>query len=361
LLHSLSYRRSLPVWVALCAVCAALFPPSFLWFQPDYIVIVLSLIMGGMGLTLSLDDFAVALSRPWVVLLGVLAQYSIMPSLGFLLGRVSKLQPELAVGLILVAVCPGGAASNLVCLIGKADVALSVVLTLCSTVSFCAPATLSPQPPVSPVARATPTYSDLVLPFLPIGIASRQMMSVLAIPVLMKVLAGSIVDIHAIPLLVSTSQVVLLPLIGGFALKRVAPGLVQRVSNVLPLASVVGVTLICGSIVARTSLTTIGPSLVIGIALLHALGGLLGFFAARLFRLPTKSCRTVSIEVMMQNSSLAVTLALAHFSSPLVAVPGAISATMHSVMGSILSGVWRWLDRREAATSGDAAAAESGT
>jgi predicted Na+-dependent transporter len=122
------------VWVLLGAVVAGLFPPSFLWFQPKYIVVVLSLIMGGMGLTLELSDFALAVSKPWIVLIGVLAQYGIMPSLGFVLGRVLKLRPELAVGLILVSVCPGGAASNIVCLIGKADVALSVVLTLCSTV-----------------------------------------------------------------------------------------------------------------------------------------------------------------------------------------------------------------------------------
>jgi bile acid:Na+ symporter, BASS family len=154
------------------------------------------------------------------------------------------------------------------------------------------------------------------------------MLSVLAIPTLMKVLAGTIVEINALPLLLSTSQVVLLPLTGGFMLKRLAPGLVKRVSKFLPLASVIGVTLICGSIVARTSLASFGTPLVAGIALLHAFGGLLGFCAARCFRLPTKSCRTVSIEVMMQNSSLAVALALAHFSSPLVAVPGAISATM---------------------------------
>lgn len=144
----------------------------------------------------------------------------------------------------------------------------------------------------------------------------------------MKVLAGSIVAIDALPLLVSTSQVVMLPLCGGFLVKSVAPGLVRRVSSILPLGSVIGVTLICGSIVARTSFSSFGPLLVLGIALLHALGGLIGFGAAKACKLPTTACRTVSIEVMMQNSSLAVALALAHFASPLVAVPGAISATM---------------------------------
>lgn len=216
------------------------------------------------------------------------------------------------------------------------------------------------------------------------------MLSVVAIPSLMKMLAGSIVEIDALPLLLSTSQVVMLPLCGGFLLKSVAPGLVRRVSSILPLSSVIGVTLICGSIVARTSFSSFGPMLVLGIALLHALGGLIGFIAAKACKLPTKACRTVSIEVMMQNSSLAVALALAHFASPLVAVPGAISATMvrgqplegvickialgvltryttaaplliltrpsfysfllllglaqHSVMGSALAGGWRYLD-----------------
>lgn len=253
-----------PVWVALGSVIAFLYPPSFLWFQPHHIVFVLAFIMTGMGLAIEPEDFGLVLSKPIAVLLGVLAQYCIMPCLGLLLGRYFGLPSELAVGLILVSVCPGGAASNLVCLVGKADVALSVVLTLCST-----------------------------------------LLSVIMIPTLMKVLAGSIVHISAFPLLVSTAQVVLAPLLVGSTLKRLSQQrrfsvgpIKNRVDDILrliPLVSVTGITLICGSVVARASGTTLSPLLVAAIALLHGLGGFFGFFVSKLFRLPKSSCRTVSI------------------------------------------------------------------
>jgi bile acid:Na+ symporter, BASS family len=294
-----------PLWVVLGTLLAIIYPPAFHWFRPQYIIYVLALVMAGMGLTLSLSDFAVAISRPGVVLLGCVAQYGIMPTLGWGLSKILRLPPQVAAGLILVSVCPGGAASNLVCLIADGDVALSVVLTLCST-----------------------------------------MLSTIMIPTLMKLLCSSLVPISSFPLLVSTLQVVLVPLAAGLALKTLAPGLVKRVTKVLPLFSVIGVTLICGSIVSTTTVSSFGPGLVGALVLLHGFGGLLGYAAASMFGLPTKSCRTMSIEVMMQNSSLAVALALAHFPNPITAVPGAISATMHSVMGSFLAGAWRWMDGR---------------
>lgn len=115
----------------------------------------------------------------------------------------------------------------------------------------------------------------------------------------------------------------------------------------LPLVSVIGVTLICGGVVAASAglLADVGPRLVGAVACMHATGGILGYIIARVFRLPVKSARTVSIEVMMQNSSLAVSLANTHFANPLTALPGAISATMHSVFGSFLAGAWRLMDR----------------
>lgn len=240
--------------------------------------------MAGMGLTLSLDDFSTVLARPRTVVLGVCAQYGIMPFLGFAIGKLFRLPVDLAVGLTLVAVCPGGAASNLVCLIGKADVALSVVLTLCST-----------------------------------------LLSIFAIPVLMQLLAGTLVPLSPGALLLSTVQVVLFPLAFGLSMKVLAPQLVEKAVLVLPLVSVIGVTLICGSIVASNSaalLSSVGSLMIVALSVLHGMGGLLGYYSARASGLPTRSSRTVSIEVMMQNSSLAVALAIAHFSSPLTAVPG---------------------------------------
>lgn len=231
-----------------------------------------------------------------------------MPLLARALANALALPPVLAAGLILVGVSPGGAASNVVCLLAGADVALSVVLTLVSTI-----------------------------------------LSVALIPVLMNLLAGALVPVSPLALLSSTAQVVLLPLVAGALLKKAFPRAIAAILIVLPLISVLGITGICAGVVAANAhaLVSVGPRLVAAIAAMHTLGGLAGFFLAKLFRLPIQSARTVSIEVMMQNSTLAVSLANAHFANPLTAVPGAISATMHSILGSLLAGYWRLSDKRE--------------
>lgn len=306
-----------PIWVASGALLAYVYPPALLWFSSSYIVPVLALIMLGMGLTIAPSAFWAIASTPWQIFLGAAAQYGVMPLLARFLARAFALPPPLAAGLVLVGVCPGGAASNLVCLIAQADVALSVVLTLVST-----------------------------------------LLSVALVPLLMQVLAGALVPVSPLGLFVSTAQVVIAPLVAGALLKRAFPMAVDKVVRVLPLISVIGVTLICGGVVAGSAglLTAVGPRLVAAVACLHAAGGVLGYAIALAFRLPVKSARTVSIEVMMQNSSLAVSLANTHFANPLTAIPGAISATMHSIFGSFLAGAWRlmdrWQERREIEETG---------
>lgn len=297
-----------PLWVVLGAIFAFVRPSTFLWFQPSYIVPTLALVMLGMGLTLSPSSFLAVRRAPRLVVLGAFAQYTTMPTLAWIISRTLSLPPPLAAGVILVGVCPGGAASNVVCLLAGADVALSVVLTLVSTVA-----------------------------------------AVLFIPLLMKILAGAFVPVRAVGLLVSTAQVVLGPLILGATINRLFPRIVSAVSALLPLFSVIGVTMICGGVVAANaaSLAKVGPALITAIALMHAFGGVLGYVIARIAQSPDSAARTISIEVMMQNSSLAVSLAHAHFANPLTAVPGAISATMHSVFGSLLAGFWRIMDARK--------------
>lgn len=264
--------------------------------------------MLGMGLTLSPSSFVAVRRAPRLVLLGALAQYTTMPILAWMVSQALSLPPPLAAGVILVGVCPGGAASNVVCLLAGADVALSVVLTLVSTVA-----------------------------------------SVLLIPLLMKILAGALVPVRAFALLMSTAQVVLAPLVLGATINRLCPRIVSAVSIILPLVSVIGVTMICGGVVAANagSLAQVGPALIAAVAIMHALGGVLGYMIAQIARSPNSAARTIAIEVMMQNSSLAVSLAHAHFANPLTAVPGAISATMHSVFGSFLAGLWRISDARK--------------
>lgn len=300
-----------PIWVILASFLAYIRPTAFLWFTSTYIVPTLALIMLAMGLTIPSESFTSIAANPRRVFLGASAQYTIMPLLGYAIATLLRLPIPLAVGVILVSVCPGGAASNVVCFIAGADVALSVILTLTST-----------------------------------------LLSVVLIPTLMQFLAGTLVPISSKALFVSTAQVVILPLLAGVFLRRKFPRMVALVSAVLPLFSVLAVALINAAVVAAnaSALAAVGFKLVVAIATMHALGALGGYAVGKLFRTSENVSRTLCIEVMMQNSSLAVSLATSHFSNPLTAIPGAISATMHSIMGSALAAVWRMLDSRKRAT-----------
>jgi bile acid transporter len=205
-----------------------------------------------------------------LVTIGFFAQYVIMPLLGWGVANLLKLPPAFAVGLILVACCPGGTASNVVTYIARADVALSVVMTLCSTLA-----------------------------------------AVVMTPLLTQWLAGAIVDVDAWGLLQSTVQVVLLPVMAGVALNRFAPRVVAATSSWAPLASVLGITLIVASIVGQnaTAVKTSGGILLLAVVLLHAGGFAVGYVVARLLRCEAVVARTISIEVGMQNSGLGVVLA----------------------------------------------------
>ncbi|PXF44573.1 putative sodium/metabolite cotransporter BASS1, chloroplastic [Gracilariopsis chorda] len=264
--------------------------------------------MLGMGLTIDPDSFSAVLKVPHHILLGACAQYTLMPLLACAVSYLLRLPPALAAGVILVGVCPGGAASNVICLLARANVAFSVVLTLTSTI-----------------------------------------LSVVLIPSLMQVLAGTLVPVAPLALLKSTAQVVLLPLLLGCVLQRLFPRLVAATSNLLPLVSALGVTAICSAVIAAnaTALYSIGFKLVLAITIMHLLGGVAGYIIGAVFGLDVSSTRTLSIEVMMQNSSLAVSLANVHFANPATAVPGAVSATMHSVLGSILAAIWRFSSSKQ--------------
>lgn len=297
-----------PVWVLAGAAVALAHPPAFTWFSGDYIMLALSAIMLCMGLTLRVDEFAAVARRPRPVLFGAVAQYTLMPLLGLAATRVLRLPRALAVGTLLVASCPGGTASNLVCYIGRADVALSVLMTLSSTIA-----------------------------------------SVFMTPLLMKVLAGTLVPVDALALWRSTLRVVLAPLALGLAINAHPSGhrVVRRAAPILPLVSVLAVVLINGSVVARSAVTVraAGGRLLAALALLHGGGFALGYVVASVCGYDKRTARTVCIEVGMQNSGLGAALAQRHFAAaPSTAVPAAISATMHSVLGSVLAGYWRGRD-----------------
>jgi len=298
--------NAFPVWVVALSAIALVQPAWFTWFSGPWIGWGLAVIMLGMGLTLTLDNFRGIARMPKAVALGFIAQFTIMPLFGWSAGKVFALDPPLAVGLILVSCCPGGTASNVVTYLARANVCLSVVMTMCSTLA-----------------------------------------AVAMTPLLTSLLAGKLVPVDAWGMFKTTLQIVVAPVLLGAWLNHRAPNIVRRVQLALPLLSVVVIALICASIIGVSAPAVKGAALPLlgAVFMLHAGGFALGYLIARLTGWDRTTARTVSIEVGMQNSGLGAALARQHFAHPLTAVPCAISAVFHSVIGSLLAGWWRWRDR----------------
>lgn len=298
---------------------AWLYPPAFTWMTDGRIAVAgqpllslaLGVIMLAMGLTLTFDDYRGLLTMPRAFVAGLALQYTVMPLSGFAVAKLLGLEPGLAVGLILVACCPGGTASNIVTYIARGHVALSVAMTMAST-----------------------------------------LLAVVLTPLLTGWLAGAYVEIDRLNLLVQMVSVVLVPVIAGTLLNRLFPRAAGAVSAVLPLVAIVLVVLIVGGIVggAKAQIAEHAGVLLLATFLLHALGFALGYALARVMGIGEIEARTISIEVGMQNSGLGSGLAktpafAAQFASAtqaaLAPVPAAISAVWHVLIGSLLAGIWR--------------------
>lgn len=301
---------------------AWVWPEGFTWMTDGRISLagqpLLSLALGtimlAMGLTLSFADYRALARLPRALLAGVGLQFVVMPLSGFAIARALALEPGLAVGLILVACCPGGTASNIVTYIARGHVALSVAMTMASTLA-----------------------------------------AVVLTPLLTGWLAGAYVEIDRWNLLVQMVSVVLVPVVLGTLLNRLFPRAAERVSAVLPLVAIVLVILIVGGIVggAKAQIAEHAGVLLLATFLLHLLGFGLGYVLARALGLGEIAARTISIEVGMQNSGLGSGLAKtpafsAQFAdvaqAALAPVPAAISAVWHVVIGSVLAGIWRRTD-----------------
>ncbi|MFB6497007.1 bile acid:sodium symporter family protein [Bacillus haynesii] len=291
--------KTFAIWVILFAILGFAFPSQFTWIVP-YITILLGVIMFGMGLTLSADDFKELLRRPLHVLIGVLIQYTVMPLLAFGLAYGLGLPPEIAVGVILVGCCPGGTASNVMTFFAKGNIALSVAIT---------------------------TVSTLLAPFLT--------------PLLILFFAKEWLPVSPDSLFVSILQAVLLPIIAGLIVQFFFKKQVKKAVQVLPLVSVLGIVAIVSAVVGGNRENIIQSGLLIfAVVVLHnGLGLLLGFILAKCFKMDYASQKAVAIEVGMQNSGLGAALATAHF-SPLSAVPSAVFSVWHNLSGSWLATYW---------------------
>lgn len=291
--------KTFAFWAALCAIIAFVSPETFKWVL-QYVPILLGVVMFGMGLTLSPSDFKIITQHPKAVIIGVVAQFVIMPLVAYLLTRLFSLPPEVAVGVILVGCCPGGTASNVMTYLARGNVALSVAVTSVSTL-------------LAPVLTPTVFY----------------------------LLANQWLDISAVAMFWSILKMVLLPVVLGVLAHTLFKKQTEAAAAVLPLVSVAAIVLIVGAVVAASK-AQIAQSglLILGVVILHnGIGYLLGFLAAKICRLPYDAQKTLAIEVGMQNSGLGAALASAYF-SPLSAVPSAIFSVWHNISGSLLASWW---------------------
>jgi BASS family bile acid:Na+ symporter len=287
------------VWVLLGAAWGYLAPEPAARGR-NLIPEALAAIMLGMGLTLTVEDLRALRRAGKPMLIGVLLQYVVMPVGGWLLAVALGLPRLLAVGVILVGACPGGTASNVITFLARGDVALSIAMTTVSTL-------------LSPVLT----------------------------PLWVWLLASEWVPVEPWSLFGTVIKIVLVPVIVGVTVRRLWTPRPWIVEGVLPVFSIAVIAWIVGVIVAleHERIGSAGPVL-LAVVVHNLIGLLLGYAGARQARLSIARRRTVSIEVGMQNSGLAVALAIAHFGSG-AAVPGALFSVWHNVTGPLLAAVWR--------------------
>ncbi len=291
-------------WIVLVIAALALFlPGTCLWIQTKWVNYLLMVVMFGMGLTMKLSDFAVVFSRPRDVLIGCTAQFVVMPLLAFALGKLFGLGDELLVGVVLVGTCPGGTASNVITYLSKGDTALSVGMTSINTM-------------LAPFLTPALTYFYL-----------RTSVSV---------------DVKA--MFLSIIQVVVIPIGLGLLINRLFGKYTRKITDVLPLISVTAICLIVAAVVSHNSEKILSTGLVIfAVVILHnLLGYLCGYLVGILFKMDLPRKKAVAIEIGMQNSGLATTLAGSAFPNlSMATVPGAIFSVWHNISGAILAGIFR--------------------
>jgi BASS family bile acid:Na+ symporter len=292
--------RAFPLWALLFSGLAWLNPHWFVAQKPA-IVPLLALVMFGMGLTLTLSDFRRVLKRPAVVGLGVLLQYACMPLFAWLVARLLGLDPLLMVGMILVGASPGGTASNVVCYLAEGDVALSITLTAVST-----------------------------------------LLSIIMTPLLCLLYIDASIAVPAVDMLLSILKIVLAPVLLGITINHYYHRHLRPVQQVFPLISVASIVWIIAIIVAlnQPRFGELGLLLIVAVVAHNVLGLVAGYLVPRLLDYDRHTSRTLAIEVGMQNSGLAVALAIQYF-APLAALPGAVFSIWHNLSGSLLAARWR--------------------
>jgi len=291
------------VLVLAAAVLALLFPGVLQQVKPTVINYLLGVVMFGMGLTLNLHDFRVVFSRPKDIFIGCLAQFTVMPLLAWALSRLFALDEALALGVVLVGCCPGGTASNVITYLAKGDLALSVGMTGVST---------------------------LLAPLLT--------------PLLTWLLAGKSIDVNVISMFMSILWVVIVPIVGGLTVKILWPRFTEKATDYLPAFTSLAIAFIVAIVIAANADKLLAGGVLIGlVVILHNVSGLcLGYVLGRVAGLSDAKRRAVAIEVGMQNSGLASSLATLHFAAyPMATIPGALFSVWHNLSGAVVAWLWK--------------------
>lgn len=297
--------RLFPVWAILFSLLAYFYAGIFTGLK-SAIVPLLSIVMFGMGMTLTWENFKAVFKSPKIIAFGVFLQYLIMPFAAFAIAKIFSLPAGLFAGVVLVGCSPGGTASNVMCYLGNADVALSITLTTTNTFA---------------AVIATPAFSYLFL--------------------------HKIVPVPFWGMMLSILQIVLVPVLIGTAINSLFGKKIEKIRQLFPVLSMLAIVIIIAIIVAlnKANIFKVDAVTIICVLVLNTLGYALGYYIPKIFKYDKRICRTIGIEVGMQNSGLSVALAIKYFSL-LSALPGAIFSVWQNVSGSLLAGWWRLRDKR---------------
>ncbi|BCQ57005.1 ketopantoate/pantoate/pantothenate transporter PanS [Burkholderia gladioli] len=291
--------RLFPLWAVLISLAAYFSPASFSPVAP-HVTALLTLIMLSMGVTLSLADFRRVFTRPAPVIAGIVLHYLVMPLAAWALAKVLRMPPDLTAGMVLVGSVASGTASNVMIYLARGDVALSVTISALST-----------------------------------------LVGVFATPLLTRLYVDASIGVDVHGMLMSILQIVALPIVVGLIVNHLLRRAVNAIEPYLPLVSMVSILLIIAAVVAgtRNSIASVGLVVMVGVVLHNAIGLLGGYWGGRLLGFDEAVCRTLAIEVGMQNSGLAATLGKLYF-TPIAALPGALFSVWHNLSGSLLAGYW---------------------
>ncbi len=293
--------RLFPFWAILLSATAFFFPNQFAVLKPA-IIPLLSVVMFCMGMTLKWSDFSETVKSPKIIVVGVLLQYFVMPLSAFLISKSFGLSPELTAGMVLVGSSAGGTASNVISYLARGNVALSITLTLAST-----------------------------------------LIAVFAMPALSLLYLHQIVHVPFVKMLLSILQMVLIPVLAGTTLNTFLGTRIKKAGSIFPFLSTIAIVVIIAIIIGlnQTKLKEIGYVIICAVMLHNLCGLLIGFWLPKSLGFDNRTCRTLCIEVGMQNSGLSVALAIKHF-TVIAAIPGALFSIWHNLSGSLLAGYWNF-------------------